>query len=458
MTGRILLAEDRASLRQAGAEVLRRNGFEVLEASDGRTAMEKVAEGGYDLALFDLKMPGHSGLELLKASRSRWPLAPVIVLTGYGSIEVAVEAMKVGATDFLSKPVDWDHLLLLVTRALDAGRQERVREVLESDLARSPAFQSVVGESPALALAMGEALRIAPTDTTCLLLGETGAGKEVFARAIHRGSPRAKEPFVAVNCAAIPGTLLENELFGHEKGAYTGAHEARVGRFEYAHRGTIFLDEIGEMSPDLQAKLLRVLEEKTFTRVGGVRPITVDVRILCATNRDLEEMMAEKAFRQDLYYRLSTYPIRIPPLRERRGDIAPLARHFLAHFRRELGRISLTLSAEAVTYLEGQAWPGNVRELMNRIERAAILSDRNGRIGLEHFQGATIGPPKSVRSLPPAGEKDPEAWLALESKWRAREVVGRCAGDRRRAARVLGLTATKLAEALSEAPDEKVPP
>lgn len=446
----LLLAEDRASLRQALAETLNRAGFEVAEAADGRMGMELVEKGGYDLALFDLKMPVHNGLELLKASRARWPLSPVILLTAYGSVEVAVEAMKSGAADFMAKPVDPDHLLLLVQKTLESGRKDRVREALSADLARSPAFQEIIGESRALELTREAASRIAPTDTTCLLLGETGVGKELFARAIHGASHRAREPFVAVNCAAIPGTLLENELFGHEKGAYTGAHEARIGRFEFANRGTIFLDEVGEMSPDLQAKLLRVIEEKTFNRVGGAKPVSVDVRILCATNRDLEEMIGQKTFRQDLYYRLSAFPIRVPPLRERREDIGRLAAKFVEHFRRELGRPELSLPPEAEVYLRGQPWPGNVRELMNRVERAAILCGRSGRMGLDLFQasGAAAGGDPGPYSF--AGEADPERWLQAEERWRAAEVLRLSGGDHRRAARLLGVSGPKLAKLVGD--------
>jgi DNA-binding NtrC family response regulator len=447
---RVMLAEDRSSLRQALSETLRRAGFEVSEAADGRAAMELVEAGGYDLALLDLKMPVMSGLDLLKASRTRWPLTPAILLTAYGSVEVAVEAMKVGAADFLPKPVDPEHLLAVVRRTLEAGRDTRLKEVLATDLSRSPAFQEIVGESPALKLAQEAAAKIAATDTTCLLLGETGSGKELFARAIHHASPRAKEPFVAVNCAAIPGTLLENELFGHEKGAYTGAHETRIGRFEFAQHGTIFLDEIGEMSAELQAKLLRVIEEKAFTRVGGVRLVSVDVRILCATNRDLEAMIAERTFRQDLYYRLSAFPIRIPSLRERREDIPALAARFVAHFRRELGRPELKLAPEAEAFLTAQAWPGNVRELMNRVERAAILAGAGGRMGVDLFAAQGTAPALAPPNLLFAGEDDPEAWLEAEGRWRAREVLRRCKGDRKRAARLLEVSAARMAELVGE--------
>ncbi len=447
---RVLLAEDRASLRQALAETLRRAGFDAFEAGEGKAAMAFVEEGGYDLALFDLKMPVHSGLDLLRASKARWPLTPVVMLTAYGSVEVAVEAMKVGAADFLAKPVDPEHLLIVVRRAIEVNRAERVHDALSADLTRSPAFQDLIGESPVMRRAQEAALKLAATDTTGLLLGETGSGKELFARAIHRASPRAREPFVAVNCAAIPGTLLENELFGHEKGAYTGAHETRIGRFEFARHGTIFLDEIGEMSPDLQAKLLRVFEEKTFTRVGGVRPIPADVRILCATNRDLEAMVAAKAFRMDLYYRLNAFPIRVPSLRERPEDIPLLADHYVAHFRREMGRPNLALHPEALAYLKDQPWPGNVRELMNRLERAAILCGADGLMEAGLFGGSTSEPSSAQAPPPFPAAGDPEAWLAAEERWRAAQVLRLCGGEGRRAARLLGISSGRLARLVGE--------
>ena len=446
----VLLAEDRSSLRQALSETLRRSGYEVLEAPEGRTAMALVEEGGFDLAIFDLKMPVHNGIELLRASKAQWPLVPVLVLTAYGSVDLAVEAMKAGATDFLGKPVDVDHLLLLVQRALESGRRGRVVEALESDLSRLPAFQEIYGSSEALRKAKDQAARIAGTDTTCLLLGETGVGKELFARAVHKASPRASHPFVAVNCAAIPATLLENELFGHEKGAYTGASESRVGRFELAHRGTMFLDEIGEMGFDLQAKLLRVLEEKSFTKVGGPRPISVDVRVICATNRDLDQMVAAKTFREDLFYRLSAFPIRIPPLRERPEDIPELAERFIGHFRREMGKAALHFSEDALSYLACQPWPGNVRELMNRIERAAILAGHDGALDRELLGGGGRGAP-SLASPPHFMDvADPVEWLEAETAWRAAQVLRRCGGDRRRAARLLGVPIQRLNDQLGD--------
>ncbi len=446
---RIFLAEDRASLRNVLAETLERAGYEVLQAPEGRSAMQTIEKGGYDCGLFDLKMPVHSGMELLCASRGHWPLVPVVLLTAYGSVEAAVAAMKSGAFDFLTKPVDTDHLLLVVEKALDSCRLERLSGTMAADLARFPAFQGILGKSDAIIKAQEQAARIAPTGTTCLILGETGVGKELFARGIHAASPRKDQPFVAVNCAAIPESLLENELFGHEKGAYTGAHEMSIGKFEYANRGTVFLDEIAEMGPSLQAKLLRVLEDRTFFRIGGTRPVSVDVRVLCATNKDLGTMVAGGGFRQDLYYRLSAFPIRVPPLSERRDDVPELARHFLPHYGRELGRSDLAYDDDALEWLTRQDWPGNVRELMNHIERAAILAGPDGTITTDLLMsgetGARVG---SSAGLPFGLIDDPEAWLHAETAWRASEVLRRCGGDKMRAARILGVPKTKLEDLL----------
>jgi len=448
-----LLVEDRASLRNALKEILEREGYEVQAASEGGEAMTLIVSGGYDLALFDLKMPVHNGLELLKESRSRWPSVPVILLTAYGSVETAVEAMKEGAFDFLSKPVDPDLLLLRIQRALEIDRRERVGEAVKADLSRHPMFQGMIGESPAFRESLQQAERIAAADTTVLLLGETGVGKELFSRAIHLGSARKSHPFVAVNCAAIPGTLLENELFGHEKGAYTGAHESKMGRFELAHRGTLFLDEIGEMHPDLQSKLLRVLEDRTFFRVGGNRPIKADVRLICATNKDLDAVARDGGFRMDLYYRISAFPIRIPALRDRPEDIPMLAEHYLGHFSKELGRSGLSFTPEAVSWMCRQPWRGNIRELINRIERGAILSE--GTIEPLHLRGLEAGAADTA-AFPPellGFQEDPEAWLDLESHWRARQVLVRCGGNRRRAARLLEMKGDRF-DALVGSGDE----
>ena len=454
MSDRLLLVEDRASLRRALSEILAREGYEVLEAADGRAGLERVEAGGYDLGLFDLKLPLHDGLELLRASRERWPLVPVVLLTAYGSVESAVAAMKEGAADFLQKPVDPGHLLLVVERTLRSSRRDRREEVRAMEQERLAAFRPILGRSDALRAAQEQAARVAPTSATCLLLGETGVGKELFARAIHMAGPRRDHPFVAVNCAAIPESLLENELFGHEKGAFTGAHAAAVGKVEYAHGGTLFLDEIGEMGPALQAKLLRVIEEKTFTRVGSARPVRVDVRVICATHRDLAAMVREGAFREDLYYRLGAFPIRIPPLRERPEDIPLLAEHFLGLFRKETGRPELALSEEALRALQEYRWPGNVRELMNRLERAAILAPPDGVVG-PGLLALETAPPGGSPPPAPGSAADPERWLREEERWRARELLRLCGGDRRRAARLLDWPPSRL-EAVLKGEDLKL--
>jgi DNA-binding NtrC family response regulator len=296
-------------------------------------------------------------------------------MTAYGSIQDAVVAMKEGALDFLAKPVDPDHLLLLVERALAQRRMAAENRALRDELAARRGAPTIIGQDPSLARVMATVHRAAATDTTVLLLGESGTGKELVARSLHALGGRADGPFVAINCAAIPETLLETELFGHEKGAFTGASARKAGRFELAHRGTLFLDEIGDLPIGLQAKILRALEEKKFDRVGGTQPLQVDVRVVAATNRNLKAAVAARQFREDLYFRLSVFPIDIPPLRERPGDIEVLARHFVDKFCRELKKKTLTLSAEAIDELQRYRWPGNVRELQNCIERAAILVD-----------------------------------------------------------------------------------
>ena len=371
----VLLVEDKPELRAMLRKALERNGYAVEEAPDGNTAIEKVRNRRYQLVLSDLKLPGSSGLEVLRESRKVESTLPVILMTAYGSVEEAVTAMKDGAYDFIQKPVDLDHLKLLLERA--AQQQELLREnlLLREEYSARYGFPRIVGEHPSMADAGQMTQRVAATDSTVLLLGESGTGKEVFARAVHHLSSRAKHPFVAVNCAAIPEGLVENELFGHERGAYTGAGARKIGKMELAHRGTLFLDEIGELPLAIQSKLLRVLEERRFERVGGTQPIDVDVRIVTATNKDLATAVAEKQFREDLYFRISAVPITIPPLRDRGDDVLLLADHFLERFRREFRKPQLEFNEEARARMQSYSWPGNVRELQNAIERAAILSN-----------------------------------------------------------------------------------
>ena len=370
----VLLVEDKVELRAMMRKALERAGYCVDEAPDGNSAIEKVRSRRYQVVLSDLKLPGSSGLDVLREARRAEPTLPVILVTAYGSVEEAVTAMKEGAFDFIQKPVDLDHLRLLLERA--SREQELLREnlLLREEYAARYGFPRIVGEHPSMKEAGEMAQRVAATDSTVLLLGESGTGKELFARAIHHLSARSAAPFVALNCAAIPEGLVENELFGHERGAYTGAGARKIGKLELAHRGTLFLDEIGELPLAIQSKLLRVLEEKRFERVGGTQQIDVNVRILTATNKDLRSAIESKTFREDLYFRISAVPITIPPLRERGDDVLLLADHFLERFRREFRKPSLTLSEEARARLLTYAWPGNVRELQNTIERAAILA------------------------------------------------------------------------------------
>jgi DNA-binding NtrC family response regulator len=373
----LLLVEDKSELRAMLRKALERSGYAVEEAADGTTALAKLRARRFLLILTDLKLPGCSGLDILRESRQADPSVPVILITAFGSIEEAVTAMKDGAFDFVQKPVDLDHLNLLVARA--AREQELLREnlLLRAEYSERYGFPRIVGEHPSMKAATQQAQRVAATDSTVLLLGESGTGKELFARAVHHLSNRREHPFVALNCAAIPEGLVENELFGHERGAYTGAGTRKAGKMELAHRGTLFLDEIGELPINIQSKLLRVLEERRFERVGGTQAIDVDVRIVVATNKNLQEAVSQKTFREDLYFRIAAVPITIPPLRDRGDDVLLLAEAFLDRFRREFRKPGLVLMPPALAALRSYAWPGNVRELQNTMERAAILSDGN---------------------------------------------------------------------------------
>jgi DNA-binding NtrC family response regulator len=371
----LLLVEDKNELRAMLRKALERAGYAVEEAPDGAAAIQKIRARRYLLVITDLKLPGASGLEVLRATKSADATIPVLVLTAFGSVEEAVTAMKDGAFDFLQKPVDLDHLKLLVQRA--AQQQELLREnlLLREEYSARYGFPRIVGEHASIREVSQQIQRVAGTDSTVLLLGESGTGKELFARAVHHLSPRRQQPFVALNCAAIPEGLVENELFGHEKGAFTGAGARKIGKMDLAHRGTLFLDEIGELPLAIQAKLLRVLEERQFERVGGTQSIEVDVRIVVATNRNLRQLIEEKLFREDLYFRIAAVPLTIPPLRERGTDVLLLAQTFLEKFSREFAKPGLELSMEASERLSNYRWPGNVRELQNTLERAVILAD-----------------------------------------------------------------------------------
>jgi len=370
----ILIVEDKESLRAMLRHALERQGHAVLEARDQPEA-ERMLQQNPAVVLSDLRLPVGDGFGVLRASKEFDADTPVIVMTAYGSIEDAVAAMKEGALDFLAKPVDPDHLALLVARALEQRRMVTENLLLKEELAVRRGAPQLVGEDLSLRKVFASLQRAAATDTTVLLEGESGTGKELFARSLHALSPRADAPFVAINCAAIPETLLETELFGHEKGAFTGAVARKPGKFEMAHRGTLFLDEIGDLPLALQAKILRALEEKRFERVGGTASVQVDVRLVAATNRGLRAQVAARRFREDLFFRLSVFPITVPPLRDRPGDIPLLARYFVDRFCRDMKKKAIALSPAAVEQLVSYRWPGNVRELQNCIERAVILAE-----------------------------------------------------------------------------------
>jgi DNA-binding NtrC family response regulator len=354
---------------------LETQGHLVLEARDEPEAILQLRQSRPAVVLTDLKLPTGDGFGVLRAAKELDAELPVVVMTAYGSIQDAVTAMREGATDFLAKPVDPDHLLLMVERAIAQRRMMAEYLLLKEEMAERRGAPRIIGEDATLRHVLQQLHRAAATDATVLLEGESGTGKELFARGLHAFSPRAEGPFVAINCAAIPETLLETELFGHEKGAFTGAVARKPGRFELAHRGTLFLDEIGDLPLALQAKILRALEEKRFERVGGTQSLHVDVRVVAATNRNLKQRVAERQFREDLFFRLSVFPIQIPPLRERTRDVVILARHFIDRFCRDLNKKALTLSSAALDDLNSYPWPGNVRELQNCIERAVILCD-----------------------------------------------------------------------------------
>jgi DNA-binding NtrC family response regulator len=402
--------------------------------------------------LTDLKLPGLSGIDVLREVKEADPSIPVILMTAYGSVEEAVTAMKQGAFDFIQKPLDLEHLMLLMERA--ARQQELLREniILREEYSARYGFPRILGEHESLKQVSGQVQKVAGSDATVLLLGESGTGKELFARAIHHLSRRRDKPFVALNCAAIPEGLVENELFGHEKGAYTGAGARKIGKMELAQGGTLFLDEIGELPMTTQSKLLRVLEERRFERVGGTQTIEMDLRILTATNKDLRAAIEAKAFREDLYFRIGGVPISIPPLRERGRDVLLLADHFLERFRREFNKPELQLTADARQRLESYTWPGNVRELQNTIERASILSDGDA-IDAAALQ---IPAPRPTATQIPQGAVPADfSWegsleevgsraLAYVERFKIETALRECKWNKTRAAEKLGVSAKTL--------------
>jgi len=397
----VLVVEDRDSLRTMLRLALESQGYRALEARDQPAAEALLARHLPAVVITDLRLPAGDGLGVLRAVKALDPHIPVVVMTAYGGIQDAVTAMKDGALDFLAKPVDPDHLLLVVARAVAQQRLVREHERLRQEAAERRGAPVIVGVAPVLTRAVQAMQRAATTDITVLLGGESGTGKELFARALHAWSPRAEGPFIAINCAAIPETLLESELFGYERGAFTGAMQRKLGRVELAHKGTLFLDEIGELAPTLQAKILRVLETREFERLGGTATIRADVRLVAATNRDLQRAVADRQFRDDLYFRLSAMPIAVPPLRERGDDVVLLAHHILERHALA-GRPAPRLDDSARAALRAYGWPGNVRELQNCLERAAILAD-GAVISAPHLRLDDVvpAPPTPASSVEP---------------------------------------------------------
>jgi DNA-binding NtrC family response regulator len=448
----ILLVEDKDSLRAMLKLALESQGHVVIEARDEPEAVAALRDSQPALVLSDLRLPKGDGMGVLRAVKDLDTELPVIVMTAHGSIQDAVAAMKQGALDFLAKPVDPDHLLLLVSRALEQRRVLSDYRLLKEEAAARRGGPSIIGDSPALRQVMSAIDRAAGTDTTVLLEGESGTGKELCARALHNASPRAHAPFVAINCAAIPENLLEAELFGYERGAFTGATQRKIGKFEMAQRGTIFLDEIGEMPLALQAKMLRAIETKRIERLGGNTSILVDVRIVAATNRMLRQAVANRQFREDLYFRLSVFPVTVPPLRDRKEDIPKLAHHFVERVARDVGK-KVELSPEALAMLVEHTWPGNVRELQNAMERAVILADGERllprHLNLTTQMGATLDP---WEMLDWSGSlADVSARFATEAEKRKIALaLKQATGDKGRAADILGINFKSLAAKLRQ--------
>ncbi|CAN5414425.1 sigma-54 dependent transcriptional regulator [soil metagenome] len=447
----LLIVDDEEALRRAIAERLADHGFVVEEAASGEQALERLAEFAFDILVTDLRLPGIDGREVVQAALERYPEIIPIVITGYGTVKDAVHAIKQGAADFITKPFQFDALLHVLTSALEQRRLKSENAYLRSQLEERYRLDGLIGRSGVMRDLLHLLETVASTSSTVLITGETGTGKELAARAIHHNSPRRANRFVAINCSAIPETLLEAELFGHVRGAFTGAVSTRQGRLEQAHKGTLFLDEIGTMSPALQAKLLRVLQEREFERVGDSHTIKIDVRVIAATHSDLARMVADGSFREDLFYRLNVIPVRLPPLRDRREDIPLLVQHFLEKLGSDTGRSGITVSQEALRRLMAYPWPGNVRQLENAVERALAFSQGRSQIDLQDLA-------PDVQTQPAATEAD-DAWFPEEGLDFERYIgsielalirrsLERTQGNKRQAAKLLNLKRTTLIEKL----------
>ena len=448
---RILLIDDDSGSREGLGLLLRREGYAVTTAVSGETGLEMLTAQPFEVIITDLFLPGVSGIDLLHRVKELALPAQVILITGQASAETAVEAMKGGAFDYIVKPVNFEKLKVLVGKAADTSRLVAENFYLRQQLRGKYKFASLIGNSPAMQQVFTRMEKIVHTDSTVLVLGASGTGKELVARAIHFNGPRKNKTFVAINCGAIPADLLESELFGHVRGSFTGAVADKPGKFELAHGGTIFLDEIGTMPTHLQMKLLRVLQEQAIERVGGTRLIKLDVRVISATNANLETLVKEGAFREDLYYRLNVIPINLPPLSERRDDVPLLAKHFLRKICAEMHRPEMSLTPAALRALDQYAWPGNVREMENVIERSVALTDGSviDRSDLPPQIGGTPdnGCPLPVTRLPEEGLDMPAVVASLEKELLL-QALDRSNGVKARAATLLGLNRTTLVEKL----------
>jgi len=440
MTGantRVLIVDDEEIVRESLGGWLEKDGYQVTSAPDGRTAVERMKSERWNVMLVDLKMPGMDGLQVLEEARKLQPDAAVILMTAYATVDTAVQAMKLGAFDYLVKPFDPEELSILMQKVVAQQSLLRENAVLRKALKKEHRFRDLVSKSPAMQRVFELAQVAARSNSTILVLGESGSGKEVLARTIHAESTRAEGPFVAVSCAALTESLLESELFGHEKGAFTGAVSRRKGKFEAAHGGTLFLDEVGDITAKLQLDLLRVLEERKIQRVGGNEPIDVDVRVIAATNRDLKKAVADGSFREDLFYRLNVIPVTLPPLRERKEDIPILVDHFLDRLEAELKR-RVQVSPEAMAALLAHDWPGNVRELRNVLERGAVVAQ--GDVIKSADLGLAPAPAKAASANPPG---EPPTLEDVERR-HISEVLAHTAGNVSQAARLLGIDRVTL--------------
>jgi DNA-binding NtrC family response regulator len=445
--GRVLVVDDEANARTALAELLGDEGYEVEMAADGFKALGKLEAFSPELVLTDLKMPGMDGLELMAKLHERDVGCDVIVMTAFGAVETAVEAMRRGAVDYLTKPLNFDELLLVTQRALDQRRLRADAGEMRARLARRYGLDNIVGDSPAMQQVYKIVEQVAPSRATVLITGESGTGKELVASALHHNSARASGPFIKLHCAALAETLLESELFGHERGAFTGAVARRDGRFQLADGGTLFLDEIGEISPALQVKLLRFLQEREFERVGGTQTIKVDVRLIAATNRDLAAEVRAGRFREDLYYRLNVVSIAMPALREHASDIPLLAHHFLRGYARDNDKPVKAFTPAALAALQAYEWPGNVRELENAIERAVVLA-RDEEIGVDQLPAPVSAAPVAVAvsGAPPV----PGSTLADIERHAILQTLEACGGSTSKAAAMLGISVRKIQYKLQE--------